>query len=109
MRFRDIYLKRPIPNHGSINTHYSSNPLLYLASGMRILLVEDDRGLSASLCQYLTRELFVLTPAYSFAEAAIINPLHFDLVILDWNLGDGQGIDLLKLWKQNKISTASIN
>lgn len=75
---------------------------------MKILLVEDDRGLSESLSQYLTRELFVVTPILSYAEALKQNPADFDLVILDWNLGDGQGFDLLKLWKQNKVATPVI-
>ena len=76
---------------------------------MKILLIEDDRSLNESLAQYLTRELFSVTSAFSFKESLLQKPQEFDLVIMDWNLGDGQGIDLLKAWKQSlKITTPII-
>ena len=68
---------------------------------MKILLVEDDRALSDSLSLYLTRELYQMTAVFSFSEARQKSSKDFDLIILDWNLGDGQGIDLLKLWSRS--------
>ena len=75
---------------------------------MKILLIEDDRNLSASLADYLTRELFHVTAVYSCAEAAVTEPNDYDLIILDWNLKDGHGIDLLKNWKVNHVRTPTI-
>lgn len=70
---------------------------------MKILLVEDDKALSESLAQYLKREFFEVITALSFAEANRVAFDLFDLVILDWNLGDGQGIDLLKSWQSKNL------
>lgn len=75
---------------------------------MKILFIEDDRGLNESLTQYLSRELFIVTSVFSYSEGLKQNPSHFDLVILDWNLSDGQGIDLLKKWRFKQITTPVI-
>jgi DNA-binding response OmpR family regulator len=75
---------------------------------LKILLVEDNKELSESLSKYLTSELFEVACAYSFREAKTLDPRRFDLIILDWNLGDGQGIDLMKIWNSSKISTPTL-
>jgi DNA-binding response OmpR family regulator len=70
---------------------------------MKILLVEDDKALSESLAQYLEREFFDVLKVNSFSEACHVVFESFDLAILDWNLGDGQGIDLLKIWRAKNL------
>lgn len=71
---------------------------------MKILVVEDDRNLNESLQKYLTVELFQVVSAFSFTEASRHSPRDFDLVILDWNLSDGFGLDLLRAWKKSTPS-----
>jgi DNA-binding response OmpR family regulator len=75
---------------------------------MKVLLVEDDRNLSQSLCAYLVQELYEMSAAYSYQEALQKNHRDFDLIILDWNLGDGMGLDLLLGWKQSGLQTPTI-
>lgn len=75
---------------------------------MKILLIEDDLSLNESLTQYLTEELFSVTQAFSFKQSLQQNPSDFDLIIMDWTLGDGQGLDLLKFWKQSQTQTPII-
>lgn len=62
----------------------------------KILIVEDDESLGTSLKQYLTDESFDVTWAKSIEEAKAQTVDDFKLLILDWMLPDGQGIDLLK-------------
>lgn len=62
----------------------------------KILIVEDDESLGSSLQQYLNDESFEVTWAKSIAEAKEKTVDDYKLLILDWMLPDGQGIDFLK-------------
>ncbi len=63
----------------------------------KLLLVEDDESLGESLSEYLGREGLEVTWAKSLAQASDhLARGSFGVVILDWMLPDGQGIDLLK-------------
>ncbi len=63
----------------------------------KILLVEDDVSLGESLKQYLEFEKFQVHWSQNLQEAqAIFEKEKLDLVILDWMLPDGQGIDFLR-------------
>ncbi|OUR97074.1 hypothetical protein A9Q84_12140 [Halobacteriovorax marinus] len=61
----------------------------------KILLVEDDDSLGTSLKGYLTDEGHTVTWAQSLASARELQSDE-EIVILDWMLPDGQGIDFLK-------------
>jgi DNA-binding response OmpR family regulator len=67
----------------------------------RLLLVEDDESLQQSLTDYLKREGYQveLAPDLKAAEEKCRDQM--DLVILDWMLPDGQGIDLLTGIRKN--------
>jgi DNA-binding response OmpR family regulator len=67
---------------------------------MKILIVEDDTSLLASLTEYLQGEGFAITTATSAKEAEREFALRPDLVVLDWMLPDRQGIDLLRQLRQ---------
>jgi DNA-binding response OmpR family regulator len=62
----------------------------------KILIVEDDQSLGVSLQQYLSDENFDVTWSKSIAEAKEQTIEEYKLIILDWMLPDGQGIDFLK-------------
>jgi len=62
----------------------------------KILLIEDDRNLSESLAGYLGKEGFTVEIASTLMEARALRLTHFDVMVLDWMLPDGQGIDYLK-------------
>lgn len=65
----------------------------------RILIVDDDTNLRQQLADYLTKQNYHVTSCASFAKALTLDMTLFDLVILDWNLGDGEGVDLVKHWR----------
>ena len=74
----------------------------------KILLVEDDKNLSDSLCQYLEREGFQIIRSDTLATAREKLALTPSLVVLDWMLPDGQGIDFLREMRKKEILTPVI-
>lgn len=60
-----------------------------------ILLLEDDRNVRESLCRYLIGQGMKVVEAGTLSEARAKIPMA-DLAIFDWQLPDGEGIDLLK-------------
>lgn len=68
---------------------------------MRILVIEDDLALSAGLCFELDNSGYITFAAYNCRKAEqLIQSDHFDLVLLDVNLPDGNGFDLCRIIKQ---------
>ncbi|NPA41676.1 MAG: response regulator transcription factor [Aquificae bacterium] len=75
----------------------------------RILLVEDDRLLAESLKKFLEIHGFSVDLAYSFEEAVdMLERRKYDLYVLDVNLGDGDGIELLEDLRNFKDDTPTI-
>ena len=68
-----------------------------------ILVVEDDRGLREGIELALRREEFEFTLCGNMGKAreTLLGGTPFDLVLLDINLPDGNGYDLLKEIKKN--------
>ena len=66
----------------------------------RLLLVEDERAIAEPLMRYLGNEGFMVDLASTAAEARLSMRQAPDLVILDWTLPDGQGIDLIRSWRE---------
>jgi DNA-binding response OmpR family regulator len=68
----------------------------------RILLVEDEPGIASQLERLLVTEGYAVAVAFDAAAARAATATATtapDLVILDWMLPDGQGIDLLRAWR----------
>ena len=73
----------------------------YLAD-MKLLIVEDEKPLSDSISSYLEQESFVCDQAESYAGALEKIEQHdYDCILLDINLQDGNGLELLKVLKYN--------
>ncbi len=63
---------------------------------MRILLVEDDAPLAEAVCGYLRAKAFTVDAAADLKAArAILAAAHFEAVLLDLHLPDGDGLSLL--------------
>lgn len=66
-----------------------------------LLLVEDDLSLADSLVYYLRNENFNITLSNSIETSLeLLESTKFDLIILDINLPDGNGINLCKKIRQ---------
>lgn len=72
---------------------------------MKVLIVEDDNSLSRSINDYLKFEGHICESAMTFSEAsekATVNK--YDCVIVDIGLPDGNGLDLIREMKTNRIT-----
>ncbi len=73
---------------------------------MKILIVEDEVELLESIASYLKNEDFICEKAATFFEAEDkLISFNYDIILLDINLPDGNGIDLLKLIKEKSPTT----
>jgi len=63
----------------------------------KILLVEDDKSLSNGICLALSTSDIEIDKSYDLNSANLMfNSCEYDLIILDINLPDGNGLDFLK-------------
>lgn len=60
---------------------------------MRILLLEDDRILGPGLRDYLLADGHVVDWCETLAQARLMVKEPYDLLLVDWQLPDGSGID----------------
>ena len=75
---------------------------------MRLLLVEDDITLGEGLRDFLESEGHNVNWAKNVAQARSLASEPFDCYLLDWNLPDGSGIDLLSGLRAKGNSTPAI-
>jgi len=71
---------------------------------MRLLLVEDDRLLADGLSSQLEKAGFSVDATYTAKEALILAEQEdYRAVVLDLGLPDGNGLDVLRKWRMNRI------
>ena len=69
---------------------------------MKVLVIEDEKELSKSICQYLAGEQFITETAFDFDSALEkISLYDYACIILDITLPHGSGLDILKEIKAN--------
>jgi DNA-binding response OmpR family regulator len=73
---------------------------------LNILIVEDDILTSKQLFKLLKSEKYNCDVANGYMEASdYLDKNNYALVLLDWNLGDGDGLELLKEIRSIQIDT----
>ena len=76
---------------------------------MRILIVEDEATLNRTLLVGLLDENYQVDSVESFKDAEyFISIRNYDLVITDWMLPDGSGLDFTKMVKNRNSRTGVI-
>ena len=76
---------------------------------MKILIIEDEKGLSESICSHLSKDGFLCEPVYTYAAAEEkINLYEYECVIVDINLPDGLGFGLVEALKKISATTGII-
>jgi len=73
---------------------------------MRILVVEDDERLVALLGRGLREEGHVVDAVVTCADASgQARSIAYDVILLDWMLPDGDGLSLLRGWRDRGVET----
>jgi len=73
---------------------------------VNLLVVEDERPVADQLKQLLEKERYHCDVAYTYRDAIdLIDNKRYDLILLDWNLPDGDGLSLLSLVREEGIVT----
>ncbi len=71
---------------------------------MKILIIEDEKSLSDTISRTLEGAGYITECAYNFNEAeSKISIFEYDCIVLDIMLPDGNGLNILKLIKQNNM------
>jgi DNA-binding response OmpR family regulator len=71
---------------------------------MKILIIEDETELSESIVTYLTGEGHLCEYAMTFDAATDkISLYEYDIVLVDLNLPDGSGIEIIRILKETKF------
>jgi len=72
---------------------------------LKILVIEDEQGLRESIEEYFTEAGNICETAADYATALTkVNLYRYDCILLDITLPGGNGIDLLKIIKENNYS-----
>jgi len=73
---------------------------------MKILLIEDEESLSDAIRSYLTQSDFLCEAVATAADAEEkIDLYDYDVVLVDINLPDGSGLELIELLKKARSSS----
>jgi len=76
---------------------------------MKMLVVEDEKGLAESIADYLTHEGFVCEVAATYEEASEkIHLYEYDCLIVDLTLPGGDGFGLVQAMKRLSATTGII-
>ena len=68
---------------------------------MKILIVEDEKALSDSMVEYLDEEGHNCEAIYNYFDAIDkIGLYQYDCIVVDINLPDGNGLDLIRFIKK---------
>ena len=74
----------------------------------KILLIEDNKGITEGLCDTFTEPEYELLTAGNLKEAGALLSEHPGLVLLDVSLPDGNGFDFCREVKERRPDTAGI-
>jgi DNA-binding response OmpR family regulator len=70
---------------------------------MKLLIVEDEKSLSKSICEYLKSEGYICEEAFNFRDALKkVADNTYNCIVLDIGLPDGNGLDIIREMKANK-------
>jgi two-component system OmpR family response regulator len=75
---------------------------------MRLLLIEDDELLGGGLCDFLRVEGHGVEWARRLGEVDAFRGEPFDAYLVDWQLGDGSGLEWLKARRRGGDATPAL-
>ncbi|SIT78014.1 response regulator transcription factor [Pontibacter indicus] len=76
---------------------------------MKLLIIEDEQALNASMVSYLQAGGYTCDTALNYHEGSrLLSDQHYTCVLIDLTLPGGNGLDLVRLIKKNSPDTGII-
>jgi two-component system OmpR family response regulator len=75
---------------------------------LRLLLLEDDTILGEGLRDYLQAQGHVVDWCQRVSEAMALRDEHFDVLLVDWQLPDGSGVDWIRSLRRREVLTPAL-
>jgi len=72
---------------------------------MKILLIEDDIRLAENIALILKKSTYAVDLAHTLHDASLKLSPDYDLLIIDWKLPDGSGLELCRQLRKDDVST----
>lgn len=85
-----------------------SQPRPSLHQGTKVLIVDDEEALCKMLCKQLERSGHQVTVRHDVQSALAVVSDAFDVVLLDVDLPDGKGFDLVARLREDPVRPTSI-
>jgi DNA-binding response OmpR family regulator len=70
----------------------------------KLLILEDDKNIREQLVQYLRSNSFDVIACADIQAVGSADLSNLDAAIFDWNLPDGEGIELLRSWRKQGMN-----
>ena len=78
-------------------------------NNMKILIIEDELELATAIANYLNCEKYICEVAHNYNSAIEkVDLYNYECIILDLNLPDGSGFDIIKLLKMKRSESGII-
>jgi DNA-binding response OmpR family regulator len=72
----------------------------------KILIVDDDVSLCGVVADWLKVQGYTVESFHTLADAEeYLRTYRYDLIVMDWNLPDGEGVDMVKTLRQRGVGT----
>ena len=81
-----------------------------ITNNKTVLVVEDDRNLNRLYCKYLHRTGHIVQGVHTISEALsyLLNDLIPDIIVLDFELTDGHGTEILDYLHQRHCTQTKV-
>src|SRR5271163_2015384 len=87
---------------------FQATSLLGIHCMPKVLIVDDDARVRMNISDWLEHQRFDVEEAKSGVEAKErLAAFSYDLILLDWNLGDAEGVDICR-WFRARGGTTPI-
>ena len=98
----------PVPSYSrsSVELHHDGWPTMNSENPLRVLFADDEESFRVSLSRYLTEKGYIVRVAATGEETLVaLREQEFDVIVLDYNMPGGSGLNVLQWMLEQKLDT----